>query len=138
MARDTKNLFNNASKNTASFYTFEDTKYGNSFAPSPAEDWETEESGGGIIDAIKKAAGKFSTGYGNRLDAYNAYLNTLKRLDVGIKRLPGRVDAQQSFKRPGVPSTAIRGTSFEDKLSEWEGRMKRFAVARYYAQLGKK
>lgn len=137
MARDIKNLFNNASKNTASFYTFTHPDTDETFDGTEGV-FKTEESGGGIIDAIKKAAGKFSSGYGNRLDAYNAYLNTLKRLDVGIKRLPGRVDAQQAFKKPGVPSTAIRGTSFEDKLSEWESRMRRFSFARYYAELGKK
>lgn len=136
MARDIKNLFNNASKNTASFYSYSD--------PDPQGTWDdgvwkqTDNESGGIFDAIKKAAGKFSSGYGNRLDAYNAYLNTLKRLDVGIKRLPGRVDAQEGFKKPGVPSTAIRGTSFEDKLNEWESRMRRFSTARYYAELGKK
>jgi len=135
MSKNTKNLFNNAAKNTADFFVL------NTADDSGMSDGDdviiANPSEGGIYDAVKKTAKKFAN-YGNRMEKYNAYLNTLKRLDVGLQKMSGKVAT--GVKAPSGPgrATGIKSTLFSDKVDEWNSRMRKFAVARYYAQLGKK
>ena len=61
-------------------------------------------------------------------------------LKVGTRRLPGRVGGT-GVVTPGQAGRAgsiLKPTSFENKLDEWNSRMRKFSVSRYYAQLGKK
>jgi len=122
MAKDIKTMFNNASSNTADFFSF-----------SGDMDYPDRTIG----DVLKESTKNF-TSYGNRMDKYNAYLNTLKRLDVGLQKMSGKVATGVKAPASAGQVSGIKSTKFSDKVDEWNSRMRKFAVARYYAELGKK
>ena len=156
MAINLKKLFTNASQNTANFYNnllMPGQKYPGKDDPTLDEgDVGSEEvKTGSITRGINRALSKVglkvlpksktgSSGYGKSVEAYNAYLNTLRMLKVGTRRLPGRVGGT-GVVTPGQAGRAgsiLKPTSFENKLDEWNSRMRKFSVSRYYAQLGEK
>jgi len=166
MAIDVKKLFNNASRNTADMFgsAFHDTgtpgtyesgtggtiyKSGDVYETTE-EERKAQKRGifgdifGKGYEAVKKATktftGKDRDGYANRMAAYQAYLQTLKMLKTGTQKLPGRVGGT-GVTTPGGPGrvgSVGRMASYEQKLGEWNNRMRKFALARYYSSLGKK
>ena len=83
---------------------------------------------------------KDKEGYGNARIAYKNYLDTLNSLKTGYQRFSGAKvsTGMMSPRMAGRVQSIGRATTFEDKLGEWNSRMRKFAVARYYASLGKK
>ncbi len=157
MAINLKKLFTNASQNTANFYnnalTMPGQKYPGTDDPTLDEGdvGSAEVKTGSVTRGINKALSKVglkvepksnrgSSGYGQSVAAYNAYLNTLRMLKVGTRRLPGRVGGTGVVTpgQAGRSGSILKPTSFENKLDEWNSRMRKFSVSRYYAQLGKK
>jgi hypothetical protein len=92
--------------------------------------------------AISKFMGKFKDdgGYANSRQAYQNYLNSLDRLKTGYQRFSGaKVATGMMSPRSASRIGAVgRATTFEDTLGDWNSRMRKFAVQRYYASLGKK
>ena len=142
-----KNIFNNAAKNTGIFYsTFVDPDPGGTygtggiFYPSdkyPEGPPQEKSPGKKILDAAKEAAKSFGKDtYGNRLQAYNNYLNTLKYVkqsgQFSISR--GRVSTTPTTSPTGAVGKA-KTTSFEDQLEKWNNRFRKFAISRYYESL---
>lgn len=123
-----KNIFNNAAKNTGVFY--------NTFA-HPEEEVVEKSIPERVWDAAKEAAKSFGKdSYGNRIQAYNNYLNTLKYVkqsgQFSIAR--GRVSTAPTTSPTGAVGKA-KTTSFEDQLEKWNNRFRKFAISRYYESL---
>ena len=143
-----KNLFTNAAQNTGSFvntainYSEGEEK---PRLPNPGDvelDLPTVKNpkSKGVKGFLKKLFAKDSEGYQNSRAAYKNYLDTLNSLKTGYQRFSGaKVSTGMMSPKMAsrVPSIG-RASTFEDKLSEWNSRMRKFAVARYYASLGKK
>ena len=86
--------------------------------------------------------GKFKDkdGYANSRQAYQNYLNSLDRLKTGYQRFSGAKvgTGMMSPRSAGRIGAVGAATTFEDTLGDWNSRMRKFAVQRYYASLGKK
>ena len=142
-----KNLFTNAAQNTGSFvntalnYSEGEEK---PKLPNPADvelDLPTSKTKSkGVKGFLKKLFSKDKEGYGNARIAYKNYLDTLNSLKTGYQRFSGAKvsTGMMSPRMAGRVQSIGRATTFEDKLGEWNSRMRKFAVARYYASLGKK
>ena len=143
-----KTLFTNAAENTGSFvntainYSEGEEK---PKAPNPADvelDLPTVKNpkSKGVKGFLKKLFSKDKEGYGNARIAYKNYLDTLNSLKTGYQRFSGAKvsTGMMSPRMAGRVQSIGRATTFEDKLGEWNSRMRKFAVARYYASLGKK
>ena len=137
---NTKTLFKSAAKNAGKFLSglFNTQDMG----PNPQV--ESGESPRGLPKKTKlgKFLGKFKDkdGYANSRQAYQNYLNSLDRLKTGYQRFSGaRVSTgMMSPRAAGRVGAVGAATTFEDTLSSWNSRMRKFAVQRYYASLGKK
>jgi len=143
-----KNLFTNAAQNTGSFANMAiNYSEGEEMprAPNPADvelDLPTVKNpkSKGVKGFLKKLFKGDDAGYQNSRAAYKNYLDTLSMLKTGYQRFSGaKVSTGMMSPRMAgrVPSIG-RASTFEDKLGEWNSRMRKFAVARYYASLGKK
>ena len=142
-----KNLFTNAAQNTGSFvntalnYSEGEEK---PKLPNPADvelDLPTSKTKSkGVKGFLKKLFSKDKEGYGNARIAYKNYLDTLNSLKTGYQRFSGAKvsTGMMSPRMAGRVQQIGRAATFEDKLGEWNSRMRKFAVARYYASLGKK
>lgn len=140
---NTKTLFKSAVKNTGKFLnglfrgTSEDV-----MGPNPHTDSGESKVSRRIPSGISKFMDKFKSkdGYANSRQAYQNYLNSLDRLKTGYQRFSGAKvgTGMMSPRMAGRVRGIGRATTFEDTLSDWNARMRKFAVQRYYASLGKK
>ena len=139
----TKNLFTSAARNTGKFLSglfrggSEDT-----MGPNPHTDSGMSKRSRKTPSGISKFMGKFKDkdGYANSRQAYQNYLNSLDRLKTGYQRFSGAKVAtgMMSPRAAGRVGGVGAATTFEDTLGDWNSRMRKFAVQRYYASLGKK
>ena len=138
---NTKTLFKSAAKNTGKFLgglfsTGKDIMGPNPHTESGMSKRSTKQ---GIVN---KFLGKFKDkdGYANSREAYQNYLNSLDRLKTGYQRFSGAKvsTGMMSPRSAGRVGAVGAATTFEDTLSSWNSRMRKFAVQRYYASLGKK
>ena len=142
-----KNLFTNAAQNTGSFanmainYSEGEEK---PRLPNPGDveiDLPTSKTKPkGVKDFLKKLFKGDDAGYQNSRAAYKNYLDSLSMLKTGYQRFSGAKvsTGMMSPRMAGRVQQIGRAATFEDKLGEWNSRMRKFAVARYYASLGKK
>tara|TARA_R110002012_G_scaffold213618_1_gene384706 strand:+ start:353 stop:787 length:435 start_codon:yes stop_codon:yes gene_type:complete len=137
----TKNLFKSAARNTGKFLgglfgSGKDVMGPNPHTKSGQSKRSTRQG------AITKFMGKFKDdgGYANSREAYQNYLNSLDRLKTGYQRFSGAKVAtgMMSPRSAGRIGAVGAATTFEDTLGDWNSRMRKFAVQRYYASLGKK
>jgi len=157
MINKIKDLFRDGAKNTADFYS---TAFASGDKPIYYSEGEEMPRGpnvadvefglpksklpsGSLKDKAKKFLKKFQTneetGYANRKAAHDAYMNTLKTMKTGYQRLSGRIGISSSGPRMATKIGQVGRTSnYENSLANWNSRMRKFAVQRYYAQLGKK
>ena len=146
MINKTKDLFNTASRNVADFFTSNYMEEQNPAGREPNIDMRGDPEANldmqkknifrRISDAIK-GAGKDT--YGNRIQVYNQYLKTLNSYKGFKTNLSGKV-GNLGMMSPGS-ARRISGpqqTSYEQKLAEWNRRMREFSIRKYYASLGKR
>ena len=142
-----KNLFTNAAQNTGSFANMAiNYSEGEEMprAPNPGDVEidlpKSKVTKKGVKGFLKKLFKGDDAGYQNSRAAYKNYLDTLSMLKTGYKRFSGAKvsTGMMSPRMAGRVQSIGRATTFEDKLGEWNSRMRKFAVARYYASLGKK
>ena len=88
-----------------------------------------------IKDAFKDA-GKDS--YANRVQTYNQYLKTLNSYKTDKVNLPGDVGLSLMSPKSAKSVGRVSMTNYEQKLAEWNRRMREFSIRRYYASLGKR
>jgi len=140
---NTKTLFKSAAKNTGKFLS---GLFGSGdveiYGPKGKRDGPMAPGRDTKKGTINKFLGKFKNqdGYANSREAYQNYLNSLDRLKTGYQRFSGaRVSTgMMSPRSAGRVGAVGAATTFEDTLSSWNSRMRKFAVQRYYASLGKK
>jgi hypothetical protein len=142
-----KNLFTNAAQNTGSFANMA-INYSEGEErpklPNPGDveiDLPTSKTKPkGVKGFLKKLFKGDDAGYQNSRAAYKNYLDSLSMLKTGYQRFSGAKvsTGMMSPRMAGRVQSIGRATTFEDKLGEWNSRMRKFAVARYYASLGKK
>ena len=141
-----KDLFNGAAQNTADFFT---SNYMEEQSPAGREpnigmrgdpeanlDMQKSKS---IFQRIKDAfkdAGKDS--YANRVQTYNQYLKTLNSYKTAKVNLPGDVGLSLMSPKSTKSVGRVSMTNYEQKLAEWNRRMREFSIRRYYASLGKR
>ena len=142
-----KTLFTNAAENTGSFvntainYSEGEEK---PRLPNPGDVEidlpKSKVSKKGVKGFLSKLFKGDSEGYQNSRAAYKNYLDTLSMLKTGYQRFSGAKvsTGMMSPRMAGRVQSIGRAATFEDKLGEWNSRMRKFAVARYYASLGKK
>ena len=146
MINKTKDLFNTASKKVADFFTSNYMEEQNPAGREPNIDMRGDPEANldmqkkSIFRRIKDAfkdAGKDS--YANRVQTYNQYLKTLNSYKGFKTNLSGRV-GNLGMMSPGSARKIARPdqTSYEQKLGEWNRRMREFSIRRYYASLGKR
>ena len=137
----TKNLFTSAARNTGKFLGGLFNSGKDVMGPNPHKDSGMSKRST-KQGAITKFMGKFKDkdGYANSRQAYQNYLNSLDRLKTGYQRFSGaKVATGMMSPRSASRIGAVgRATTFEDTLGDWNSRMRKFAVQRYYASLGKK
>lgn len=142
-----KNLFTNAAQNTGSFVNTAINYSEGEEQPKLPNPGDVEIDlpkskvpKKGVKGFLKKLFAKDTEGYGNARTAYKNYLDTLNSLKTGYQRFSGAKvsTGMMSPRMAGRVQQIGRATTFEDKLGEWNSRMRKFAVARYYASLGKK
>ena len=139
----TKNLFKSAARNTGKFLGglfrggSEDV-----MGPNPHTESGQSKRSRKTPSGISKFMGKFKDdgGYANSREAYQNYLNSLDRLKTGYQRFSGAKvgTGMMSPRAAGRIGAVGAATTFEDTLGDWNSRMRKFAVQRYYASLGKK
>ena len=139
----TKNLFKSAARNTGKFLGglfrggSEDV-----MGPNPHTESGQSKRSRKTPSGISKFMGKFKNkdGYANSRQAYQNYLNSLDRLKTGYQRFSGAKvgTGMMSPRAAGRIGAVGAATTFEDTLGDWNSRMRKFAVQRYYASLGKK
>ena len=140
---NTKTLFKSAVKNTGKFLGglfgggSEDV-----MGPNPHTKSGQSKRSGKRAGSISRFMGKFKDdgGYANSRQAYQNYLNSLDRLKTGYQRFSGAKvgTGMMSPRAAGRIGAVGAATTFEDTLGDWNSRMRKFAVQRYYASLGKK
>jgi len=141
------NIFRNAAKATGDFFG----SFGkgdrdlDAMDPNPGgtyEDGKFKKSPRYVLDKLGKAVKgsvKDLSGYGNRKAAYDSYMNNLKMMKTGYQSLSGRIGIRTPGPRDATKIGQVGRTSnYEDYLRAWNSRMRKFAVQRYYASLGKK
>lgn len=143
-----KNLFTNAAQNTGSFANMAINYSEGEEAPRLPNPGDVEidlpkskvPKSKGVKGFLSKLFKGDDDGYQNSRAAYKNYLDTLSMLKTGYKRFSGAKvsTGMMSPRMAGRVQQIGRATTFEDKLGEWNSRMRKFAVARYYASLGKK
>ena len=129
----TKNLFTSAARNTGKFLggLFGSGKDVEIYGPKGKRDGPMAPGRDIKQGAISKFMGKFKDdgGYANSRQAYQNY----QRFS-GAKVATGMMSPRTAGRVGGVGAA----TTFEDTLGDWNSRMRKFAVQRYYASLGKK
>jgi len=140
---NTRTLFKSAAKNTGKFLGgLFGGGTGEVDGPNPHTDSGISKRSGKPAGTITKFLRKFKEGdgYGNSRQAYQNYLNSLDRLKTGYQRFSGAKvsTGMMSPRAAGRVGGVGAATNFEDTLSSWNSRMRKFAVQRYYASLGKK
>ena len=143
-----KNLFTNAAQNTGSFANMAINYSEGEEIPRLPNPGDVEidlpkskvPKSKGVKGFLNKLFSKDDSGYGNARSAYKNYLDSLNMLKTGYQRFSGAKvsTGMMSPRMAGRVQSIGRATTFEDKLGEWNSRMRKFAVARYYASLGKK
>ena len=136
---ETKNIFRNASKNAGSFVR--DIIFGKAkpYKSGSPEGGVARE--GGLLEMGKDFFKKMQNeeGYGNARQAYKNYLDSLNMLKTGYQRSSGKVPVSLMTPRMATRvGGAPKATTYENRLGDWNSRMRKFAVQRYYASLGKK
>mgnify|MGYP003114171052 CR=1 FL=1 len=146
----TKNLFTSAARNTGKFLS---GLFGSNKDPAVDRDLDAMDpnpggtyKGGKFKKAPKYSLNKFmgkfkdKDGYANSRQVYQNYLNSLDRLKTGYQRFSGAKvgTGMMSPRAAGRIGAVGAATTFEDTLGDWNSRMRKFAVQRYYASLGKK
>ena len=147
MINKTKDLFNTASKKVADFFTSKSDEELDSMDPNPGGTYEdgvfkkaprNKSFGQKVLDAVKGGTKELSS-YGNRIKVYNQYLKTMNNYKQYKTNLSGKV-GNLGMMSPGS-ARRISGpqqTSYEQKLAEWNRRMREFSIRKYYASLGKR
>ena len=145
MINKTKDLFNTASKKVADFFTSKSDRDIDAMDPNPGGTYEDgvfkrapRNIGQKVLSAVKDASKNLNS-YENRIKVYNQYLKTMNNYKQHKTGLSGRVGnlgmmAPGSAKRIASPQQ----TNYEQKLAEWNRRMREFSIRRYYASLGKR
>ena len=145
MINKTKDLFNTASKKVADFFTSKSDRDIDAMDPNPGGTYEDgvfkpAPKPKNIVQRLRTALkGTGKDTYGNRVQVYNQYLKTLNRYKGFKTNLSGKV-GNLGMMSPGS-ARRISGpqqTSYEQKLAEWNRRMREFSIRKYYASLGKK
>lgn len=135
--QDLKNIFNNAARNVAIRASTDWSE-----DPDPGGTWEDgvwKPSKKSVWEKTREAARK-TMSEAAKGTFYNTYLNTLNMLMKQKKTLPGKVGI--GMEQPRVYGGQAPGRSkvgvdrFQEKLSEVQSRMRRFATAKYYASIG--
>ena len=140
----TKNLFTSAARNTGKFLSglFGSGKDVEIYGPKGKRDGPMAPGRDTKQGTINKFLAKFQDddGYANSRQAYQNYLNSLDRLKTGYQRFSGAKvgTGMMSPRSAGRIGAVGAATTFEDTLGDWNSRMRKFAVQRYYASLGKK
>ena len=142
-----KNLFTNAAQNTGSFANMAINYSEGEEVPRLPNPGDVEidlpkskVQKKGVKGFLNKLFKGDDQGYQNSRAAYKNYLDSLSMLKTGYQRFSGAKvsTGMMSPRMAGRVQSIGRATTFEDKLGEWNSRMRKFAVARYYASLGKK
>jgi hypothetical protein len=145
MINKTKDLFNTASKKVADFFTSKSDEELDSMDPNPGGTYEDgvfkrapRNIGRKVLSAVKDAS-KDLNSYGNRIKVYNQYLKTMNNYKQYKTGLSGRV-GNLGMMSPGSAKSVgrVSMTNYEQKLAEWNRRMREFSIRRYYASLGKR
>ena len=145
MINKTKDLFNTASKKVADFFTSKSDRDIDAMDPNPGGTYEDgvfkpAPKPKNIVQRLRTALkGTGKDTYGNRVQVYNQYLKTMNNYKQYKTNLSGKVGnlgmmAPGSARRISGPQQ----TSYEQKLAEWNRRMREFSIRKYYASLGKK
>tara|TARA_R100001230_G_C5625289_1_gene133980 strand:+ start:408 stop:830 length:423 start_codon:yes stop_codon:yes gene_type:complete len=140
MINRVKDLFREGARNTSEFFGGMFGEQPDVMGPNPqVESGESPRSA--PLSKIRKLgkALKGASGYDNRKAAYDSYMNNLKLMKTGYQRLSGKIGMTSPGPRDATKIGQVgRTTNFEDTLRSWNSRMRKFAVQRYYASLGKK
>jgi hypothetical protein len=145
MINKTKDLFNTASKKVADFFTSKSDEELDAMDPNPGGTYEDgvfkrapRNIGQKVLSAVKDAS-KDLNSYGNRIKVYNQYLKTMNNYKQYKTGLSGRV-GNLGMMSPGSAKSVgrVSMTNYEQKLAEWNRRMREFSIRRYYASLGKR
>jgi hypothetical protein len=144
MINKIKDLFRDGAKATGDFFG----SFGkgdrdlDSMDPNPGgtyEDGKFKKAPKYRLDKLGKALQDSSTGYANRKSVYDSYMNNLKMMKTGYQRLSGRIGMSSPGPKMATKVGQVgRTNNYEDYLRTWNSRMRKFAVQRYYASLGKK
>ncbi len=140
MINRVKDLFREGARNTSEFFGGMFGKQPDVMGPNPqVESGESPRSAPpSKIRKLGKAL-KGASGYDNRKAAYDSYMNNLKLMKTGYQKLSGKIGMTSPGPRDATKIGQVgRTTNFEDTLRSWNSRMRKFAVQRYYASLGKK
>ena len=138
-----KDLFRDGARNTGEFFgSILNNPQDDVMGPNPqVESGESPRSVPKLskLKRLGKALKDSSTGYDNRKQAYDNYMNNLRMMKTGYQKLSGRIGMSTPGPRDATRIGQVgRTTNFEDTLRSWNSRMRKFAVQRYYASLGKK
>ena len=140
MINRVKDLFREGARNTSEFFGGMFGEQPDVMGPNPqVESGESPRSA--PLSKIRKLgkALKGASGYDNRKAAYDSYMNNLKLMKTGYQKLSGKIGISSPGPRMATRVGQVgRTTNFEDTLRSWNSRMRKFAVQRYYASLGKK
>tara|TARA_R100001594_G_scaffold67127_1_gene101481 strand:- start:2950 stop:3381 length:432 start_codon:yes stop_codon:yes gene_type:complete len=137
-----KDLFKTSSQNTADFFT---SNYMEEQMPKTTMETKQEEISKaklpkkGILGRIKDAfKGAGEDQYENRVQTYNQYLKTLNSYKTDKVSLSGKVGISLMSPKSAKSVGRVSMTNYEQKLAEWNRRMREFSIRRYYASLGKR
>jgi len=139
-----KDLFKGASQNTADFFT---SNYMEEQMPSGREpnidmrgdpEANLDMQKKGVLEKLKDAfKGAGEDQYANRVQTYNQYLKTLNSYKTNQVKLSGKIGLGMMSPKMARSAGRVSMTNYEQKLAEWNRRMREFSIRRYYASLGK-
>jgi len=139
-----KDLFKGASQNTADFFT---SNYMEEQMPSGREpnidmrgdpEANLDMKKKGVLEKLKDAfKGAGEDQYANRVQTYNQYLKTLNSYKTNQVKLSGKIGLGMMSPKMARSAGRVSMTNYEQKLAEWNRRMREFSIRRYYASLGK-
>ena len=142
MINKIKDLFRDGAKATGDFFgSILTSPQDDVMGPNPQVESGRSPRSAPRINKIKKLgkAIKDSSGYDNRKAAYDNYMNNLKMMKTGYQKLSGRIGMSSPGPKMATKIGQVgRTNNYEDYLRTWNSRMRKFAVQRYYASLGKK
>tara|TARA_R100000664_G_C2738925_1_gene127773 strand:+ start:403 stop:831 length:429 start_codon:yes stop_codon:yes gene_type:complete len=142
MINRVKDLFRDGAQKTGEFFgSILNNPQDDVMGPNPQVESGESPRSAPKLSRLKKLgkALKGASGYDNRKAAYDSYMNNLKLMKTGYQKLSGRIGMSSPGPRDATKIGQVgRTTNFEDTLRSWNSRMRKFAVQRYYASLGKK